>query len=349
MPVGQTCTQIPQSTQSPSPWSLGFTDFGARPARLAALAVVGDDERVLVEHHALEPRVRAHVLAHLLAHPAGVAVRREAVEQDPERLPTVRAARSIARTPRSRIGVEIADERVAGPQRDREPRDVLQRLLHELLERQRRRVEADARQPIAFDLAFDPLEDFGVHRLRTRVAAPQAPGDRGEQEQRERGEDEEDREVDHVLRPEHPSEDVELARAEVEQDGLPVVPVQPRQPVEDRLRGEDEPPAPAREHAVHGARIDLLADLVERDLFRRRRRRGRRRDRQLLDGTVHGGLMVWARCGTVRAPRPLRRAARLRVRQSPHVRGQHLDLAVVEQILVRGHARDAFPARRDPW
>ena len=65
----------------------------ARAARLAARRVVGDDQRVLVEHHALEARVRAHVLADLLAHAAGVAVGREAVEEHPERSPTARAAR----------------------------------------------------------------------------------------------------------------------------------------------------------------------------------------------------------------------------------------------------------------
>src|SRR5206468_160974 len=58
-----------------------------RAARLAARAVVADDHRVLVEHRALEARVRAHVLADLLAHVAGVAVGRDAVEQHPEPLP----------------------------------------------------------------------------------------------------------------------------------------------------------------------------------------------------------------------------------------------------------------------
>src|SRR5208282_5271111 len=66
---------------------LALDRLGARPARLAALAVVGDHQRVRVEHHALEARIRAHVLAHLLAHEAGVAIGREAVEEDPERLP----------------------------------------------------------------------------------------------------------------------------------------------------------------------------------------------------------------------------------------------------------------------
>src|SRR6185369_18062423 len=59
----------------------------ALPPRLAARLVVGDDQRVLVEHRALETRVGAHVQADLFAHPAGVAVGGKAVERDPERFP----------------------------------------------------------------------------------------------------------------------------------------------------------------------------------------------------------------------------------------------------------------------
>ena len=43
--------------------------------------------RVLVEHGALEARVRAHVLADLLAHEAGVSIGGEPVEQHPEQFP----------------------------------------------------------------------------------------------------------------------------------------------------------------------------------------------------------------------------------------------------------------------
>ena len=59
----------------------------ARAARLTALGVVGDDEGVAVEYRALEAGVGAHVDAHLLTQPLGVPVGREAVEQEPERLP----------------------------------------------------------------------------------------------------------------------------------------------------------------------------------------------------------------------------------------------------------------------
>ena len=78
--------------QSPRPSCRRVGLARARAARLAALGVVGDDQRVLVEHRALEARVGAHVLADLLAHEAGVAVGGEAVEQHPEGLPGPEAA-----------------------------------------------------------------------------------------------------------------------------------------------------------------------------------------------------------------------------------------------------------------
>src|SRR4029079_16402683 len=86
-------------------------------ARLAAKRVVSDDERIAIEHHALEARIWAHVLADLLAQEAGIAVCRAAVEQDPERLPP-------AEVVRQRVNAEVADrsevphERVPRPQRD---------------------------------------------------------------------------------------------------------------------------------------------------------------------------------------------------------------------------------------
>src|SRR5262249_21762667 len=153
--------------------------------------------------------------------------------------------------------------------RNDEPGDVLERFVHEFVERHRRRVEPHARGALALDLALDPQEQLGVYRLRTGIAAPQAPGDRGKQEQRQRRDDQQHREVDDVLRPEHPAEDVELARRQVEKHRLAPVPGDPRQAVEDRLGEKYERPAPARERAVHRARIDLLAYFVEPDLVGR--------------------------------------------------------------------------------
>ena len=68
--------------------------------------VVADDQRVAVEHRALEARVGAHVLADLLAQEAGVAVGGEAVEQHPEHFPRAHARSAGNAGPSSRIGVK---------------------------------------------------------------------------------------------------------------------------------------------------------------------------------------------------------------------------------------------------
>ena len=89
--------------------------FPPRPPRFAALPVIGDVQRIAVEHHELELRVRANVLAHVLAHETGVAIGGGAVEENPEYLP--RAKRQLD----DAVGQvanwrEIADEGQASPQ-----------------------------------------------------------------------------------------------------------------------------------------------------------------------------------------------------------------------------------------
>ena len=156
----------------------------ARAARLAALGVVADDQRVLVEHRALEARVRAHVLADLLAHEAGVAVGGEAVEQHPEASPTGPSAQLRHQLRQRADRREVADEGEAGPQRDGDPDRLLGHLRASCGRGPRAGVELHARDAVALELALDPHEDLGVDRLRAGIAAPQPPGHRGEQEQR---------------------------------------------------------------------------------------------------------------------------------------------------------------------
>ena len=103
----------------------------ARTARLATRFVVGHDHGVAVEHRALEAGVGAHVLADLLAHPAGVAVGGKTVEQDPEGLPRAQGpAGHLAGEQRDRR--EIADEGKTGPESEQDPDQVLERLAADL-------------------------------------------------------------------------------------------------------------------------------------------------------------------------------------------------------------------------
>src|SRR5690606_12839920 len=100
-------------------------------AWLAARDIVADDQRVAIEHRALEARVRTHVLADLLAQDAGIAVRGKAVEQGPEDLPAAGSAGKQRGAQLADRGEE-ADEGEAGPQRERDPHELLGRLAREL-------------------------------------------------------------------------------------------------------------------------------------------------------------------------------------------------------------------------
>jgi hypothetical protein len=73
-------------------------------------------------------------------------------------------------------------------------------VMRQAVGRHRAGVELHARVAVAFDLAFHPHEDLGVHGLRAGVAAPQPPGHGGEEEQRIGAEQQQRREVDEVLR-----------------------------------------------------------------------------------------------------------------------------------------------------
>ncbi len=118
---------------------------------------------------------------------------------------------------------------------------------------------------VALDLVLDPHEHLGIDRLRAGVAAEQSAGDRGDEEQRVGGDNEQGGQVDHVLRPEHGAENVELALDEVEQDGLPAVPFQPQTTVEDDLGEKNEGDTPVVEKAANPLGVDFLALFVERN------------------------------------------------------------------------------------
>ena len=143
----------------------------AAAPRFAACLVVGDDQRVLVEHRSLEARIRAHVLADLFAHEAGVAVCRKAVKDRPEPFPTARLEGDEVSGQLANRN-EVTHEGEACEQCEADPQELLCRFLRELLDRHRRLVELDAFATIAFDQALDPGERLRPDGLRARVAAP---------------------------------------------------------------------------------------------------------------------------------------------------------------------------------
>ncbi len=128
-------------------------------------------------------------------------------------------------------------------------------------------VEADACQSVALDLALDPHENFGVHRLRAGIAAKQSPSDGREQKQTVGRDDQQQSEEDHVLRPQNHAEEVELPGGQIEQHGLTAIPLQPGQAVEQRLGEHHHEHPPVIEPTGDGAGVDFFANLVQ-PLFR---------------------------------------------------------------------------------
>ena len=68
------------------------------------------------------------------------------------------------------------------------------------------------------------------------------------------------------------------ALAEVEQNRLPSIPLEPGESVEDDLSEDDEENAPTGEPSVHGPRIDLLANFIDLLLLLLFKSRSDRRD-----------------------------------------------------------------------
>src|SRR5690606_2456467 len=123
--------------------------------RFAARRVIADDQRVLVEHRALEACIRAHVLAHLLAHPARIAVCGKRVEQNPEPFPGAESELDDC-TGQFADRRKEADKSETGPQCDQTPDQMLGRLAGDLVDTPGLAIETHARTARALDLALDP-------------------------------------------------------------------------------------------------------------------------------------------------------------------------------------------------
>ena len=124
-------------------------------------------------------------------------------------------------------------------------------------------VELHARRAFAFNFCFDPQQDFGIDRLRTDIAAKQAPSDGSHQKEGISGNNEEKRQIEHVLRPEYQAEEIELPLDDMKEHCLAPVPLQPAGAVENELGEPHHTPAPVGKQAGYAARIDLLVLLVE--------------------------------------------------------------------------------------
>ena len=239
----------------------------------------------MVEHRTLEACIGTHVLADLLAHPAGIAIGGKRIEQNPEGFPgpEPKADDFMLQQLDRR---EVADEGQAGPKRHRTPGQMLGRLSGRLADAPWLAVQTHAGTARTFDVPLDPHEDFGIDRLRAGKAAPDPAGNCRNQKQQERTDDQQTRQIDEILRPQHDTEKIELAGAEVEQHCLPVIPLQPGQAVEHQLGDPDAGPAQAGVTALRLARIDLFTRGVHADHGGGR----------LGGAAMHGGSACGRRC-----------------------------------------------------
>ena len=103
-----------------------------RAARLAAPVAVGDEQRMVVEHRALDARPGAHVGADLLAHEAAEDEGRGGQDGDDDVGDWRRLNGQELAEQRRRVG-EVEDPGAAGGDRDQQPDRVLDgRLRHSL-------------------------------------------------------------------------------------------------------------------------------------------------------------------------------------------------------------------------
>ena len=98
--------------------------FLASSAWFTAIFIVGNQQRVLVEHNALETRIRAHVNTNLFTQPAGITVGGKTIKQDPEDAPGADIADHDV-TKKRVYRCKPAHESEAGEQREQQPGSML--------------------------------------------------------------------------------------------------------------------------------------------------------------------------------------------------------------------------------
>ena len=265
-PVGTHCHALP-AIDAVSP-TLPRLPCLMRAARLAAPCPIGNQERVAIDHAALDARPWAHIDADLLAGDATQHIGGGGEDADEDISDHRRVERDELARERGRVG-EIEHPGAAGRHRDQQPGHMRGALSPQRLERPRRLVETHALIAVALEEALDRNHQVGPHRLRTGITAPHAPGDRGDQEQAKRRKHQQAGDVVEFLRPNLEEEEKEPPRGKVDQHGLvwqirTPVPANPRHGVVDRQRDRHDDPLDGAERAVRALGIDLDARRIER-------------------------------------------------------------------------------------
>ncbi len=240
----------------------------AAHARLAAPVIVGDDQRVLVEHGRLDARPGAHVDADLFAHDATKNI--GGGRQDGDRgVGDERRLSGGEIVGQGGCVREIEDPGAAGGHRDDQPCRVLGQLLGDFRTGPGFLVEPDAGVAVALEKALDDQKQVGPDGLRAGVAAPGAADHRGDQEQANARHHQKAGDVDELLRPDLDEEEVEAPVGHVDQDSLvgrmrSAIPAQPGRDVVDAQRDRHDDPFQAAICAFGALGVDFLAGCVKR-------------------------------------------------------------------------------------
>ena len=231
--------------------------------RFAAPRLVGDDQRLFIQHRPLDARPRASVDAELLAHQAAQDIGGRSQDADGE--PRLVRRVEVPQLPGEgrRIG-EVENPRSARGNGNRQPDGVLGGFSGDLGRAPRCLFQAKLRVAVALDEPFDVLEQVGPHRLRTGIAAPCAPDRRSDQEKTDPRHDQEPGHVIEFVRPDLDREHVESPRGKVDQHRLvgsirAAVPAQPRGHVINCQGNGHHQPLEAAERTVDRLGKDLAA------------------------------------------------------------------------------------------
>ena len=154
-------------------------------ARFATLRVIGDDERVLVEHRPLKAGVGTDIFAELLTHDARLQITKTAVKRDPEIRFHVRMQGEKFRNQLA-YRHEITDKANPGAHRHQYPQRIFQHALAPFLAAPRLARQFQLLGAVALDFLLNPEKNLGINRVRTGITTPDTAKQGGGKKEQQR-------------------------------------------------------------------------------------------------------------------------------------------------------------------
>ena len=165
-----------------------ITVFASLAPRFTTTVVVGNDQRVVIKHHALEPGVRAHIDAHLFAQITGIAISGQSKKAQPEHAPwgDVKGD-NIDNQLTNRD--KVADKGQGGEKSDTQPEQMLGRFAYQLGPGHGLAIQLHALMSLSFGDSINPDKHPAEHALRAGIATPDTPGKCGQGKQAKSADD----------------------------------------------------------------------------------------------------------------------------------------------------------------